>query len=888
MLAANAAGNANYNAAAEVTTTFSVNKAEQSIENFAPIDYKTFGASPFALTAPSATSGLAVVLSVKSGPATISAGTLTLTGPGTVVLAANQSGNADYNAAPETTTSFDVTLDSDGDGVTDYRERLDGTDPSDRKSFKPLSKGLVAFYPFDGKASDESGNGNDLFIPSEGISFASGRFGEENGAVQLVPQQVLKSKDVSSISGNGAHTYSFWIKPTRLPVWQNKEAGVVVQLGTGTATGGWSAVLFDDVGGGRIVAEGNYATLEAREIPISSLTDWHSIVYTYAGSVSEAVIYIDGKPVESAPHWANRTDALNLPNEPIRIGGYSAEGSLSDVRIYNRALSADEVALLYRTESPDSTAPVLTLNAPAPGARFTAAPATFSGSITESGAPPTLEYRLGNGEWTAGTVSGTASPYSWSQNVTLQAGSNTFQIRATDAAGNVSDTVSRSVTYAVSTTLSIATPKDTDGTVSTGFGGDSAREIGASYSVTATPASGMLFQKWLKNGVEFSTSATLAFTMEADMTLTPVFVPNFSVLAGSYNGLVGTGSIGSGSAADMQAFPANNGFIQFTTTRDGALSGILRIEGKSHAFTGKFLPDKTASLTIPRPGKASASATLNLVSALPGEISGTLNTGSTPLAFRALRGAYSASGPHALGNRTYTLLLPAPAGAAMGHGYAKLCIGSDGSALLSGELPSASPFIALARVVDDGNGNWIFPAFVGTGGLLTGELTIPKLPKQGEAELKGALEWLRTAKPDAQLYPGGFLKRITPAGARLGITGTSPLLGGTAATAGFTLTLDPLRTVLPAAVLQKGTWPLSNKPALAAPAQGSMTLHFNPLSGGFEGTFNRVSNGETQKTPFRGAMFAQPLSPGGSRPAVRGAGFLKTNTATAPVEITTP
>jgi hypothetical protein len=53
---------------------------------------------PIALSA-SATSGLAVVFSVVSGPATVSGSLLTVTGAGTVVVAANQAGNSTYAAA---------------------------------------------------------------------------------------------------------------------------------------------------------------------------------------------------------------------------------------------------------------------------------------------------------------------------------------------------------------------------------------------------------------------------------------------------------------------------------------------------------------------------------------------------------------------------------------------------------------------------------------------------------------------------------------------------------------------------------------------------------------------------------------------------------------------
>ena len=81
----------------------------QTIAAFTPISSKTTGTAPFTVTAPQATSGLPVTLSVKSGPASISGNTVTLTGQtGTVVIAANQPGNANYSPAPEVTTSFTI------------------------------------------------------------------------------------------------------------------------------------------------------------------------------------------------------------------------------------------------------------------------------------------------------------------------------------------------------------------------------------------------------------------------------------------------------------------------------------------------------------------------------------------------------------------------------------------------------------------------------------------------------------------------------------------------------------------------------------------------------------------------------------------------------------
>jgi hypothetical protein len=110
VLAANQVGNDNYIAAPEVTVSFSVVKATQTIGAFAKISSKTVSTAPFVVTPPSSNRGLPVTLSVKSGPATISGNIVTLTGAvGTVVLAANQAGDANHSKAKEVTTSFKVT-----------------------------------------------------------------------------------------------------------------------------------------------------------------------------------------------------------------------------------------------------------------------------------------------------------------------------------------------------------------------------------------------------------------------------------------------------------------------------------------------------------------------------------------------------------------------------------------------------------------------------------------------------------------------------------------------------------------------------------------------------------------------------------------------------------
>ena len=65
------------------------------------LEDRTFGQAPFGVTVTSG-SGLPVALTVGSGKATLSGGTITLTGAGTVTLEATQSGNSNYEPVSET------------------------------------------------------------------------------------------------------------------------------------------------------------------------------------------------------------------------------------------------------------------------------------------------------------------------------------------------------------------------------------------------------------------------------------------------------------------------------------------------------------------------------------------------------------------------------------------------------------------------------------------------------------------------------------------------------------------------------------------------------------------------------------------------------------------
>ncbi|MGA9427322.1 MAG: Ig-like domain repeat protein, partial [Terracidiphilus sp.] len=106
-VAANQHGNLSYEAAVDVTHKIVVDKAKQTIDFKAPPSKVTYPANPITLSA-KASSRLAVTFSVVSGHAKVHGDRLTITGTGTVVVAAIQAGNANYEPAHEVRHSIVV------------------------------------------------------------------------------------------------------------------------------------------------------------------------------------------------------------------------------------------------------------------------------------------------------------------------------------------------------------------------------------------------------------------------------------------------------------------------------------------------------------------------------------------------------------------------------------------------------------------------------------------------------------------------------------------------------------------------------------------------------------------------------------------------------------
>ena len=86
---------------------------------------------------------------------------------------------------------------------------------SEKKEPEFLRDGLVAYYPFNGNAKDESGNGNDGSL-SGVVNFVSDRFAVDSSSIKIekLPSGIIipASTKLEEINSS-VHTITFWINP---------------------------------------------------------------------------------------------------------------------------------------------------------------------------------------------------------------------------------------------------------------------------------------------------------------------------------------------------------------------------------------------------------------------------------------------------------------------------------------------------------------------------------------------------------------------------------------------------------------------------------------------------------------------------------------------------
>jgi gliding motility-associated-like protein len=218
------------------------------------------------------------------------------------------------------------------------------------------TNGLVAYWPFNGNANDESGNGNHGTV--NGATLTTDRFGVANKAYFFSSSGCSTRIDasVNTTSIQTGLTISIWvlksgngcIGPRLFEFWPGNN-------GPGIAQWGWdnSTTL---IGMGSQTSSGFNCNFG---VPIKPVNQWTHLVYTNNGTVGK--FYQDGILLGTVNSTGNPILASSLAMGRMNHPAYDAfNGKLDDMCIWNRALTQQEISALH-TSNAVSTAPTCSI-----------------------------------------------------------------------------------------------------------------------------------------------------------------------------------------------------------------------------------------------------------------------------------------------------------------------------------------------------------------------------------------------------------------------------------------------------------------------------------------------------------------------------------------------
>ncbi|MFA8434691.1 MAG: endonuclease [Marinifilaceae bacterium] len=257
-------GNETYLAAEEVTRSFEVSKASQTI-TFAELADKTFGDEAFDLSA-TATSGLTVGFEVVSGPATVDGNSLSVTGAGTVKVKAIQEGNKNYLAAEAVTRSFEVSKATQTITFAELSDKILGDEPIVLTA--SASSGLeVSFQLVSGPATLE---GNILSVTGVGVVTVKAiQEGNKNYlAAEVVTRSFEKGKFTQTIKFAELADKTFGDESFALTATASSDLAVNFEVVSGPAALDGNILSVTGVGVVTVKAiqEGNESYLAAEEV----------------------------------------------------------------------------------------------------------------------------------------------------------------------------------------------------------------------------------------------------------------------------------------------------------------------------------------------------------------------------------------------------------------------------------------------------------------------------------------------------------------------------------------------------------------------------------------------------------------------------------------------
>jgi hypothetical protein len=217
----------------------------------------------------------------------------------------------------------------------------------------PIRDGLVGEWLFSGNALDTSENSNNGIVI--GATLAIDRNGNSNSAYYFNGSTYIRVPDSPDLNFTSSMTLAAWyfcdsFSTTWPPILKktgigaSEDGGYTLEMNAspvwGDGTSGPAIIFISDSENVNWAGANGHMSTEG----------WHFVAGTYDGSSMK--LYYDGVLVKSNAYSGNlipSTNDLNIGRDPFRTERYF-NGRIDDIRIYSRALTADEIVTLYESD----------------------------------------------------------------------------------------------------------------------------------------------------------------------------------------------------------------------------------------------------------------------------------------------------------------------------------------------------------------------------------------------------------------------------------------------------------------------------------------------------------------------------------------------------------
>jgi hypothetical protein len=326
------------------------------------------------------------------------------------------------------------------------------------------SNGLVGWWPFNGNADDESGNGNNGTV--NGATLTTDRFGNTNQAYSFDGNDWIELNLLPAINNSNELAVSVWVKSTGTNSNTNCSVGCAQYYFSRGYDGGNGFNISTNQGNTPYFAggvNGGFNGGQWAQDPNNTLiphSQWNHLLLNYDGI--NIKLYVNGSLVGTTPYTTNvgvgNTTNAVFGRQFINNYSYFAVGKIDDGAIWNRALSQQEISDLYNANNCSNDLTISpTLNTQNIGGN-----ATFTATTTDPSAAFTWQSDLGQGFQTLnnyGNYSGVNTNTLTVSNVQLA--NHNQPIRAISTSGNCVDTSDVAVLTISNTCTSNVTIYDT-------------------------------------------------------------------------------------------------------------------------------------------------------------------------------------------------------------------------------------------------------------------------------------------------------------------------------------------------------------------------------------------------------------------------------------------